>query len=289
MQTGIQIGAAAGTQVVDGVHNSLIAVISGNIHPSTRYRCAVGKGNQSDKATRALAITIKEIDGRSLGGSQTVFAISAATATQDTRRGVRVLRQAATAGGFVILPGLFIADTCIADIADEFMRIDFGVTGMISVALYSCGNVAVISVLMLRQQAVHHRAGGIDDEHRCGLRVAGLSRGGRVHFYFQLDVILIRVACGSGLLGDIVDIWGRIGDSRTHIIILFPFAANILTIDWQAGGQRVIARIRQHVQRQQRQGHDEHQDPRKQPLSCFLLRHKKILLLLPVRREEGGR
>jgi hypothetical protein len=31
----------------------------------------------------------------------------------------------------------------------------------------------------------------------------------------------------------------------------------------------------QHVQRQHRQGHDEHQDPRKQPLSCFLPIHKK--------------
>ena len=82
----LQIGGAVGFQAVDSVHNSLIAVISGNIHPSTRYRCAVGKGNQSDKATRALAITIKEIDGRSLGGSQTVFAISAATAIKDTRR-----------------------------------------------------------------------------------------------------------------------------------------------------------------------------------------------------------
>mgnify|MGYP004546940721 CR=1 FL=1 len=46
--------------------------------------------------------------------------------------------------------------------------------------------------------------------------------------------------------------------------------------------------VGQHVQRQHRQGHDEHQDPRKQPLSCFLPIHKKILLLLPVRREEGG-
>ena len=181
MQTGIQIGAAAGTQVVDGVHNSLIAFISGNILPFTRFRCAVGKGNQCDKATCALAITFKKIGGRSLGGSQTVAATTAATAVpKEIRRGVRVLRQAANAGSFVILSSGFIADTFIAG---TDMRIDFAVTGMMSVAQYSCGNVAAISVLMLRQQAVRHRAGGIDDEHRCGLRVAGLGLGGRVHLH----------------------------------------------------------------------------------------------------------
>ena len=46
---------------------------------------------------------------------------------------------------------------------------------------------------------------------------------------------------------------------------------------------------RQHVQRQQAQRHHEDQDPGEKALANFLLRHKKILLLLPVRREEGGR
>ena len=64
----LQIGAAVSAQCIDGIHDGLIAIISGNIHPSIRYRCAVGKGNQCDKATRALAITVKEIDGRGFGG-----------------------------------------------------------------------------------------------------------------------------------------------------------------------------------------------------------------------------
>ena len=46
---------------------------------------------------------------------------------------------------------------------------------------------------------------------------------------------------------------------------------------------------RQHVQRQQAQRHHEDQDPGEKALANFLLRHKKILLFLPVRREEGGR
>ena len=45
---------------------------------------------------------------------------------------------------------------------------------------------------------------------------------------------------------------------------------------------------RQHVERQQAQRHHEDQDPGEKALANFLLRHKKILLLLPVRREEGG-
>ena len=275
MQTGIQIGAAAGTQVVDGVHNSLIAFISGNILPFTRFRCAVGKGNQCDKATCALAITFKKIDGRILGGSQTVV-VTAATIR------VRVLRHAATEGGFVILPGLFIADTFIADIAGEYMRIDFGVTGMKSVALYSCGNVAVISVLMFRQQAVRHRAGGIDDEHRCGLRVAGLGLGGRVHLHFQLDRVLVGVAGRlSGLADGINAVRQVLIRCAFSPATAFVIVAN-LHVTWRC-------LIRQHVQRQHRQGHDEDQDPGEKALANFLLRHKKILLLLPVRREEGGR
>ena len=238
----LQIGAAVGTQAVDGGQNIFITRVGGNVLPSRCcYFCVCTETDQRNIAAGAAdSIAIKEIDGRGLGGSQTV-AVTAATCS------VRVLLQAATGGGFVIRLIGFIVDTYT--VANNMM-IDFFYTQMCIVALYSCGNVAAISVLMLRQQAVRHRAGGIDDEHRCGLRVAGLSRGGRVHFYFQLDVILIRVACGSGFLGDIVDIWGRIVDSKTHTIILFPFAVNILTIDWQAGGRRVIARIRQHVERQ---------------------------------------
>ena len=239
MQTGIQIGAAAGTQVVDGVHNSLIAFISGNILPFTRFRCAVGKGNQCDKATCALAITFKKIGGRSLGGSQTVAATTAATAVpKDIRRGVRVLRQAATGGGFVIRLIGFIVDTYTAA---NNMMIDFFCAQMVSIALFSCGNVAVISVLMLRQQAVRHRAGGVDDEHRCGLR--GNVCGGLFQHNFQLDRVLIGAA---GRLSGLAD-----GNNAVRRVLLrcafspataFVIVAN-LHVTWRC-------LIRQHVQRQ---------------------------------------
>ena len=65
----LQIGAALSAQCIDGSHDGLIAFISGNILPFTRFRCAVGKGNQCDKATCALAITLKELDGRGFGSS----------------------------------------------------------------------------------------------------------------------------------------------------------------------------------------------------------------------------
>ena len=48
-------------------------------------------------------------------------------------------------------------------------------------------------------------------------------------------------------------------------------------------------RRRQCVERQQGQCHHKHQNPRQQPLSCFLSSHKKILLLLgAIRHIEGG-
>ena len=42
----LQIGAAAGTQVVDGFLNSVITIGGGNVLPYTLFFCAVGKGNQ---------------------------------------------------------------------------------------------------------------------------------------------------------------------------------------------------------------------------------------------------
>ena len=42
----LQIGAAAGTQVVDGILNSGITIGGGNVLPYTLFFCAVGKGNQ---------------------------------------------------------------------------------------------------------------------------------------------------------------------------------------------------------------------------------------------------
>ena len=171
----LQIGAAAGTQVVDGFRNSLIAFISGNIHPSTRYRCAVGKGNQCDKATCALAITLKEIDGRSLSILQ--------------------------AGGAIV-------------------------------------------VFLMKWFLAAHRAGGIDDEHRCGLRVAGLGLGGRVHLHFQLDRVLVG---GAGRLSGLVDginairqIWTVCASSPDAILI-------IIALDYVL---RFADLVRQHVQRQ---------------------------------------
>ena len=270
----LQIGAAVGTQAVDGFQNSGITIGSGNVLPARCYGCACTETDQRNIAAGAAgSIAIKEIDGRGLGGSRTVV-VTAATLR------VLVLLQAATEGGFVIRLIGFIVDTYT--VANNMM-IDFFYTQMCIVALYSCGNVAAISVLMLRQQAVRHRAGGIDDEHRCSLRVAGLGLGGRVHLHFQLDRVLVG---GAGRLSGLVDginairqIWTVCASSPDAILI-------IIALDYVL---RFADLVRQHVQRQQRQGHDEHQDPRKQPLSCFLLRHKKILLLLPVRREEGGR
>ena len=155
------------------------------------------------------------------------------------------------------------------------------------IARYSCGSIAASSVLMLRLQAVRHRAGGIDDEHRCGLVVVGMSRGGRVHLHLQRDLIgvVFRGADTHSGLADGINA-RNVGDRiSAGAVVLDPSTAVVMAVDYAISA----VLIRQHVQRQQRQGHDEHQDPRKQPLSCFLLRHKKILLLLPVRREEGGR
>ena len=206
MQTAIQIGAAAGTQVVDGILNSVITIEGGNVLPFRFFSCLFTESDQRNIAAGAAgSIAIKEIVGRNLGGSQTVVATSAATAIKVTRRGVRVLRQAATGGGFVIRLIGFIVDTYTAA---NNMMIDFFCAQMGSIARYSCGNVAVISVLMLRQQAVRHRAGSIDDEHRCSLRVAGLGRGGRVHLHFQRDIVLVRdnivfcICCGYSDLAD---------------------------------------------------------------------------------------
>ena len=66
------------------------------------------------------------------------------------------------------------------------MRIDLSVfwSFVITMGTFGFRNIiAAIIVLMLRLQAVRHRAGGVDDEHRCGLRVAGLGLGGRVHLH----------------------------------------------------------------------------------------------------------
>lgn len=54
-----------------------------------------------------------------------------------------------------------------------------------------------------------HRAGGIDDEPRCGLRVAGMSRGGRVHLHFQLDPVLVGVAGRHSGLADGINALGQ--------------------------------------------------------------------------------
>ena len=171
----LQIGAAAGFQAVDSVHNSLIAVIRRNILPSAHYRCAVGKGNQCDKATRALAITVKEIDGRVFG-----------------RRKLSVIT---------------------------------------------------------------HRAGGIDDEHRCGLRVAGLGLGGRVHLHFQRDLILVRdniafcICCGYSGLADGINAFNG-GDriSAVAVLVLEPSTASVIAVDYVSSFSADLGR--QHVQRQ---------------------------------------
>ena len=147
----------------------MIAIISGNIHPSTRcFLCAVGKGNQCDKATRALAITIEKADRRILG-----------------RRKLSVIT---------------------------------------------------------------HRAGGIDDEHRCGLIVAGLSRGGRVHLHLQRDPIgvVFRVADTHSGLADGINA-RNVGDRiSAGAVVLDPSTAVVMAVDYAI----FAGLIRQHVQRQ---------------------------------------
>ena len=110
MQTVIQIGAAVGFQIVDGVQNSGITRVGGNVLPSRSfYGCAFTETDQRNIAAGAVvgSIAIKEIDGRNLGGSQTVVT-TAATCV------VRVIRQAAIEGGFVIR--LIDFNTCTAAI-----------------------------------------------------------------------------------------------------------------------------------------------------------------------------
>ena len=110
MQTVIQIGAAVGFQVVDGGQNSGITRLGGNILPArVCYCCVCIEIDQRNIAAGAVvgSIAIKEIDGRNLGGSQTVVT-TAATCV------VRVIRQAAIEGGFVIR--LIDFNTCTAAI-----------------------------------------------------------------------------------------------------------------------------------------------------------------------------
>ena len=187
----LQIGAAVGTQVVDGILNSVITRVGGNVLPFTLYFCAVGKGNQCGKASRSLTITIKEIDGRSLGG------IYAAV----TRRRVGVL---------------FLPTQC------------------------SISTKEVVGVLFL---LTGHRAGGVDDEHRCGLRVAGLSRGGRVHLHLQSDHVLVAVAGRlSGLADGINAVRQLLLRCAFSPATAFVIVAN-LHVTWRC-------LIRQHVERQ---------------------------------------
>ena len=107
-----------------------------------------------------------------------------------------------------------------------------------------------------------HRAGKVkQDDQFQRLCCRGFQRG-----HAQGDVVgaIIIGGCALGH-GEVV-----IADGLLHLAFCFA------------------ARIRQHIQRQERQRHHEDQDPGEKPLANFLLRHKKILLLLPVRREEGG-
>ena len=125
------------------------------------------------------------------------------------------------------------------------MMIDFFCAQMGSIARYSCGNVAVISVLMLRQQAVRHRAGGVDDEHRCGLRVAGLSRGGRVHLHFQRDRVLVGFAGRHSGLAD------GINALRQNHAVICAFSPDAVLIIMALDYVRLLADLGgQHVQRQ---------------------------------------
>ena len=223
-------------------------------------------------AGAAGSIAIKEIDGRNLGGSQTVVVISAATVIKETRRGVRVLIQSASPVKNIILLVGFMIDAP----STILMRIDLSVFWIFVIVMgtYVFRNIiAASSVLMLRQQAVRHRAGGVDDEHRCGLRVAGLGLGGRVHLHLQRDPVLVGVAGRHSGLADGINAFNGGRLSAVAVLVLDPSIAVVMAVDYV----RLLADlIRQHVQRQQRQGHDEHQDPRKQPLSCFLPIHKKF-------------
>ena len=96
-----------------------------------------------------------------------------------------------------------------------------------------------------------HRAGGIDDEHRCGLRVAGLGRGGRVHLHFQRDIVLVRdniVFCICCEYSGLADGINAIRQSHTGICAFSPDAVLIIiALDYV----RLLADLGgQHVQRQ---------------------------------------
>ena len=137
----LQIGAAVGTQAVEGVQNSDITIGSGNVLPARCYGCACTETDQRNIAAVAAGfIAIKEIDGRSLG-----------------------ILQAGGATRVVNMPSL---------------------------------------------ATLTHRTGRIDDEHRCGLRVAGLGRGGLFQHNLQRDIIGV-VADGYSGLADGINAHGQ--------------------------------------------------------------------------------
>ena len=91
--------------------------------------------------------------------------------------------------------------------------------------------------------AVSHRARGIDDEHRCGLRVAGLGLGGRVHLHLQRDRVLVGVAGRhSGLADGINAVRQVLSRCAFSPVTVFVIVTN-LHVTWRC-------LRRQHVQRQ---------------------------------------
>ena len=177
----LQIGAAVGTQAVEGVQNSGITIGSGNVLPARCYGCVCTETDQRNIAAGAAGfIAIKEIDGRSLG-----------------------ILQAGGATRVVNMPSL---------------------------------------------ATLTHRTGRIDDEHRCGLRVAGLGLGGRVHLHLQRDLIGVVADTLSGLADGINTF--NVGDrsSAGAVLVLEPSTASVIAVDYVSSFSAGL--IRQHVQRQ---------------------------------------
>ena len=153
-------------------------------------------------------------------------------------------------------------------------------------AFWSCEGIAIFIVRVLFLHAFVHRSGGVDDKHRC--RFVGVLDAFGLHAQCDLIGVVLGVGISSacGGLADGYDPRNDVGLRRAGALLPCTVVI-IVAIDHSIVGTATVCR--QYVQRQQGQGHHEDQDPGEKALANFLLRHKKILLLLPVRREEGGR
>ena len=206
----LQIGAAAGFQIVDGGQNSIITRVGGNVLPARAcYCCVCIEIDQRNIAAGSgiQTVVIKEVLCRSLGS---IYA-----AVTRRRVGVCFLATNQYFGVIlnVVLPFrdkkvsiVFATDILLVrPVFNAKDRVVFPVVGMVfpsAVFPSACITFVRMGVLFL---LTGHRAGGIDDEHRCSLR--GNVCGSLFQHNLQRDRIgvVFRVADGYSGLADGID------------------------------------------------------------------------------------